>query len=181
MQQELNIWNVTRVEVFINYNIYCFIRLFLINHQITVPNHHVGTNLMMIRVVIAIWPEQEHENERSEVIRRWSAHRDGRITYPYFISEGQTPRQNQNGIVPTPPSNNNGNSPRPGSATHAPPDANPNASLFAKMQTFYNFYKVIGRSLGVLLTRIGALSWQITSVYANSFMFRASRKSASFI
>ena len=79
VQQELSIWLMTRMEVFCNYSIYKYIRMFLENKGIVMPDFVLGTNLLMLQVVEALWPEQEYENDKKVALERWNAHQDGRV------------------------------------------------------------------------------------------------------
>lgn len=58
LRLELSIWSLSRVELFINYNIFKYVKLFLDNKQIASPAYYQGTNLLLTRIIAAIWLQE---------------------------------------------------------------------------------------------------------------------------
>lgn len=82
---ELTIWLMSRVEVFVMYNIYRQIRSFCDAFGITkgtdiILDSFCDSRLIMILVISALWPEVEYKDEYKQALKRWLAHRTGRST-----------------------------------------------------------------------------------------------------
>ena len=96
IRNELSVWALSRVEMFSNYNIYRSIRRFLENHDIPVPSSVANSSIVMIRVVAAIWPQDEFKIELDEALHRWNGFRDGSISIPIDGNyRNMTPREYQ--------------------------------------------------------------------------------------
>lgn len=132
LREELSVWDMSRVELFTNYNIFKVMRKFLVAHQVDVPAFHLGKNILMLRIVAAIWPENQFANERNEALERWEASKRGNISVPPAGNLGgltrhefQTPRPERNRPA------NNQTEPRKRLFDDS------NAGLFAKVQACY--------------------------------------------
>lgn len=67
----------------------------LLKKKVGVSEYALGTNLTMIRVITAIWPEEEFEDQHKEALDRWNVYKEGHIGNESG-SNMPTPREAQN-------------------------------------------------------------------------------------
>lgn len=76
---ELTVWLVSKVEVFVNYNIYKFMRGFCEKNGKIFPDSFLSSRLIMIRVLGALLLKDEYERECKEALERCQEHRIGKV------------------------------------------------------------------------------------------------------
>lgn len=79
IKEELFSWQFSRVEVLSNAKIFKYIKIFLEDQDVLLPNLYRGTNLNMIRIIAAIWSEDQFREEVEAALARHNAHRKGSL------------------------------------------------------------------------------------------------------
>lgn len=114
LQEELSIFQFSRIENLSNYAIFKNAKRFLEEHGVNVPDSVDNVNFIFARVLEAIWPHEDFLSEKREAYNRFLAHRRGDLEMN--MRPGATPRELQ---TPRPPASVGGdkhldNSPTPG-------------------------------------------------------------------